>query len=101
VWQEGIARYTECRVAELAAAEYKPSKEFKALPDFRPFDAVATEMMGRVNSDLESPQLDHAGRTAVYSVGAAEGLILDRARPGWRKHYFEEKFTLDPQFRPM
>ena len=33
------------------------------------------------------------------SFGAAEGLVLDRARPDWRKRYFENKFTLDPHFR--
>ncbi len=44
-------------------------------------------------------QLDKVKRTAFYAVGAAEGLVLDRANPGWRKQYFEEKFSLDPHFR--
>jgi hypothetical protein len=25
--------------------------------------------------------------------------VLDRARPGWKKDYFAEKFTLDLHFR--
>src|SRR4051812_47058762 len=37
VWQEGIARYTEYRVAELAASRYKPSKKFRSLKDYKPF----------------------------------------------------------------
>ncbi len=37
-------------------------------------------------------------RTALYALGAAEGLVLDRANPDWRRHYFEEKFSLDKHF---
>jgi hypothetical protein len=44
-------------------------------------------------------QLDKSKRTAFYAVGAAEGLVLDSARPAWRKQYFEEKFSLDKHFR--
>ena len=38
LWQEGIARYSEYRIAELAARKYKPSKEYsilKRLPAFQ------------------------------------------------------------------
>jgi len=52
-----------------------------------------------MEKELESVQLDKAKRTVVYNFGAAEGLILDRAKPQWRKQYFEEKFTLDKHFR--
>src|SRR5882672_496880 len=31
IWQEGLARYTEFRMADLAAKKYRPSKEFGAL----------------------------------------------------------------------
>jgi hypothetical protein len=36
LWQEGIARYTQIKVAE-AAANYQPTAEYKALADFEPF----------------------------------------------------------------
>jgi hypothetical protein len=40
LWQEGVARYTEIKVAE-AAANYKPSADFAELPDFEPFGPYA------------------------------------------------------------
>jgi hypothetical protein len=35
LWQEGVARYTELRIAELAAAKYKPTPEFMQLQDYK------------------------------------------------------------------
>lgn len=32
------------------------------------------------------------------SFGAAEGLLLDRARPGWRNRYFTDKFFIERYF---
>jgi hypothetical protein len=98
VWKEGIARYTEYRLAELAAAEYQPSQAFRELKDYRTFREVARDIRSRLEKELESVQLDKARRTVVYNFGAAEGLLLDHARPGWRERYFAEKFTLDKHF---
>jgi hypothetical protein len=98
VWKEGIARYTEVRLAELAAGGYEPSEAFQGLKDYRPFNEVAEDILGRMEKELGSAQLDKARRAVVYNFGAAEGLVLDRARPGWRKRYFEEKFSLDKHF---
>lgn len=100
VWQEGIARYTECQLAELAA-DSEPSKAFRELKDYRSYKDTAGELLSRLEKDLASVQLDKAKRTAVYSFGAAEGLLLDRIKPEWRKQYFEEKFTLDNHFRAV
>ena len=100
VWKEGIARYTESHLAELAAAEYTPSKAFRDLKDYRTFREVSKEIVERMEKELASVQLDKAKRTVVYNFGAAEGLVLDRARPGWTKEYFAEKFSLDKHFRP-
>jgi hypothetical protein len=100
VWQEGIARYTEYRVADLAAAKYEPTKEFAKLKDYTTFKDEAKAILERVEKELASMQLDKAKRTAFYPLGAAEGLVLDRAKPDWQKHYFQEPFSLDVQFRP-
>jgi hypothetical protein len=99
VWKEGIARYTEYHLAELAAAEYKPSKAFQELRDFRTFRDVAGDILSRMEKDLGTMQLDKARRTVVYNFGAAEGLVLDQANSEWRKRYFEDKFSLDAHFR--
>ena len=55
-------------------------------------------MIPGLEKELTAAKLDKAKRTAFYAVGAAEGLVLDRAKPAWRKQYFEEKFSLDKHF---
>ena len=99
VWQEGIARYTEYHLAELAAAEYEPSKAFRELKDYTPYKGEARAILQGVQKELASVQLEKAKRTAFYALGAAEGLLLDRANPGWRRQYFKERFSLDRHFR--
>jgi hypothetical protein len=100
MWQEGIARYTEYHVATVAAKEYEPSKEFAALKDFTPYKDDAAAALKRLERELGEVQLGGWKRVAFYPLGAAEGLLLDRAKPEWRKRYFEDKFTLEPHFRP-
>ena len=93
VWQEGIARYTEYAVARLAAARYEPSDAFRALPDAEPFAVVADRLRRQI---LETASVSLADeRTAIYPVGAALGLWLDRADPSWRTRYFERMLTLE------
>jgi hypothetical protein len=98
LWQEGIARYTEIRLAELASESYEPGPELRNLSDFTSFEDVARSLRDRIDSELESARLGQARRTAFYAVGAAEGLLLDRARPGWQERYFDQAFTLDGHF---
>ena len=99
VWQEGIARYTEYRIADLAAKKYKPSKEFRALKDYTPFKEVADSILNKqILSSLPTHQLDKSERLLFYPFGAAEGLLLDRANPKWQSRYFTEKFYVDKYF---
>ena len=99
LWQEGIARYTEYLLAKSAAAEFKPSKEFQGLTDYKSFKEVARTIRSTIEKELVSVQLDKAKRTVVYNFGAAEALLLDRAHPNWRKRYFENMLSLDEHFR--
>jgi len=98
IWKEGIARYTEYRIASLAASDYEPSASFRALKDYQPFEAIADGILSGIERELARIQLDKSRRTVVYSLGAAEGLVLDAARPDWRALYFEERFSLDRLF---
>jgi hypothetical protein len=98
LWQEGVARYTEVALGELAARGYTPSADFSALPDFAGYGAVATAARTRILDDLGSLSLGQSRRTVVYSVGAAEALLLDRVRPGWKREYLTHRFRLpDPR----
>ena len=94
LWQEGIARYTEVAVARFAAAHYKPTAAFLALPDAEPFDIVADRLRREI-IETESVSLTNE-RVAFYPVGAALGLWLDRAEPTWRQRYVERMLTLEP-----
>jgi hypothetical protein len=98
LWQEGISRYTELRLAELAAERFEPSPEFRALRDFTPFAQAAERIRARIDAALAAPQLPQAERIAFYALGAAEGLLLDRTNPKWRARYFHEMLRLDFAF---
>ena len=49
-------------------------------------------------TDLRKMSLAERKRTAFYPFGAGEARLLDRARPGWQRRYFVEKFSLDRLF---
>ena len=97
-WKEGIARYTEYQIARLASAQFKASKEFQALKDYRPFADIAQSTYDRIFNQLLTQKLGESKRDVVYSFGAAEGLLLDNIKPGWRRQYFPHKFDLRKQF---
>lgn len=100
VWQEGVSRYTEYRVAELAAKHYRPSRAFRRLPDFKPFRAVADETLSNLLRELRTLRLDGDDykRVAFYPLGAGEALLLDRVSPGWKDSYFSDKFYVEKYF---
>jgi hypothetical protein len=99
IWKEGIARYTEWRIADLAARKYKPSHEFLALKDYTPLEEVADTILNKqIMAALPTLQIEKSERVVFYSFGAAEGLLLDRANPKWQSHYLTEKFYIDKYF---
>jgi len=98
LWKEGIARYTEDRVAHWAAAKYQPTSEFRNLKDFTTFAAAADQVRQRIVHELSTLKLENYKRVAFYPLGAAEGLLLDRANPKWRTRYFAEKFANEKYF---
>jgi hypothetical protein len=99
LWQEGIARYTEYRMAMLAAAKYKPTRVFRALKDYTPFAKAAADTRARIFKSLAEIKLDELQREAFYPFGAGEGLLLDRANPHWQERYFVEKFNVENYFK--
>lgn len=98
VWQEGVARYTEYRVAELAARKYRPSRAFRQLKDYKPFKTAADEIMGNIIEELTTLRLEDYKRVAFYPLGAGEALLLDGLNPSWKRRYFTEKFYVDKYF---
>src|SRR6476661_7873101 len=98
LWQEGMARYTEYRIAKLAAGNYVPSKAFRKLKDYQPFGEVADDVKVGILGELSSVNLAESRRVIFYSLGAGEGMLLDRLNPRWRQRYFVDKFYVDKYF---
>jgi len=101
LWQEGIARYTEYRMARMSASMYKPGLAFSRLGDFRPFRPVADSIYQTIVKQLSSAKLGTSRRALVYPFGAAEGLLLDNVSPGWHSKYLKQKFFLQRYFTPQ
>jgi hypothetical protein len=95
VWQEGVARYVELRVAEAAANTYRTSLEFRNLPDVQPFSAVAERMRADILRELESPDLRKQQRVSFYAFGAGLALLLDQDGDSWKRRYMTQKFVLE------
>ncbi|MEX2090393.1 MAG: hypothetical protein WEB62_11520, partial [Bacteroidota bacterium] len=66
LWQEGISRYTEYRVAGLASKGYVPTSEFQQLPDFTPFETVAGNLRKGIVDILPTVNLAESKRSAFY-----------------------------------
>lgn len=98
LWKEGVARYTEYRLARLAAQEYQPRKAFLALQDYQPFADHADEIFKNILRQLQTRTLKEFKRELVYPFGAAEALLLDQVNPKWQSLYFAEKFNLERYF---
>lgn len=99
MWQEGIARYTQYQIAELARRKYKPTREFQNLPDYRTFSSIEQQNLQNLKNEISRMNLSDYQRTAFYPLGASEGLLLDRNNRKWRRKYFSEKFYLEELFK--
>ncbi len=97
LWQEGIARYTQIKAAE-AAASYRPTAGFAALPDYEPFAACAARARTETLDELRKADIGKLKRVFVYPFGAAEGLLLDRLNPGWKSDYFKHPLSTELLF---
>jgi len=95
LWQEGIARYVETRVAEIASREHRVSTAFAALPDYRPFVAAAAGLREETLDELRGQTMSKDGRTVFYAFGAGLGVLLDQEGRDWRQRYLAEKFYLE------
>jgi hypothetical protein len=98
LWQEGVSRYTELRVAQ-AAASQTPLAAYAKLPDVISYSAAADSLRNHLERELSSLNLTGWKRVAFYPTGAGEALLLDRVSPDWRRRYFAEPFALEPLYR--
>ena len=95
LWQEGVARYTQQRIAELAAKQIKPSKQFQALPDYASYRAESERSLKATLDEIRTLDMTTWERTVFYPFGLIEGMLLDEVNPRWRDSYFTDKFALE------
>ena len=100
LWQEGIARYTEYRVAATAATTLRPTDKF---PSFKKssFSTIADSIRSGILSQLTVLSLTKLHRAAFYTYGAAEAMLLDKVNPDWQRDYMNRKFFLEKYFRKL
>jgi len=98
IWQEGLARYTEYKFLELLEG-YRPTQELRALPDFIPFPEYKKSFYEEELRLLRDVRLAEARRVSFYTLGFAEGLLLDRLNKDWRRQYRTEKFYIEKYFQ--
>ena len=95
LWQEGIARYTEMQVMEMLNEGYTPTKAFQHLSDYQDVNNVIIYAFKELQKTLREAKLSEYERVIFYSIGAGEGLLLDKVDPDWKKKYFTEKFYIE------
>ena len=49
--------------------------------------------------NLLHSKLNEAKRICFYSVGFAEGLLLNKVNKDWRKNYLKDKFYIEHYFK--
>jgi hypothetical protein len=98
LWQEGVARYTELRVAEWAESNDIPTAMFQGLEDYEPIASFAEMKRNIIRNAPYKISLGQFQRTCFYIIGSSEAYLLDRADPAWRDGYFTQMLTLDPYF---
>jgi len=94
IWQEGLARNTEYEFLKLLK-NYIPAKEVTELTDFIPFSKLAETMYKNEMKNLKKQKLHNDKRVSFYSIGFAEGLLLNKINPSWRKDYLTNKFYIE------
>jgi hypothetical protein len=95
-WNEGVAVYTEFRLAEIAAHDkYEPTQAYTSLAGFQSYQ----DLWGRTY-EARPFLAKHAGRAAknrnaFYHLGMGKALSLDRLSSTWKEKYFVPGIWLD------
>ncbi len=94
LWQEGISRYTEEVVAEMASSGYSATEAFVGLEDVISYADALDELEETRSKEMASMNPVTVKRVVFYPLGASLGTLLDRYSPDWRGDYFESAFDL-------
>lgn len=87
LWQEGIARYIQIKWLRVVKDRFNFSVNFKSLDKSDP-STIYEETLQNTLEDLKVANLKKRKRSLFYSIGAIEGLVLDKLYPTWKTNYF-------------
>ena len=93
-WQEGTARYTEIRVAQLAARAHGSDPSFLTDAQSAALMRMSGAIYWSVQQRLRTIPLRVDKRIDFYAVGAGEALLLDQLAPGWHGRYLDRAMDL-------
>ncbi|MCI0450347.1 MAG: hypothetical protein L0Y79_11300 [Chlorobi bacterium] len=100
IWQEGIAQYTENQMIQIMKdAKYQPSDEFRSLTDYKDIDSFYVRVINNLMENAELLDLRTSKRACFYTLGALEGMILDKVNPKWNDLYLKDKLSIDSYFK--
>lgn len=94
-WLEGLAFYTELEMLRLAHShsEYRPVEGMGEDPEFDGYQTFETRWQQEVNQI--ALMAGNKGNVRFYYSGMAQGVLLDRLRPGWKEEIFAEAIFLE------
>lgn len=93
-WLEGLARYAELKIWELAsAAKYTPIPETTQLSNFDNYQNFDSRWKAELNQF--SLVVNDAGDVRFYYSGMAQAYLLDQLMPDWKTHILEEGVWLE------
>jgi len=95
-WVEGIALFTEYKMAEAAAkSDYRPTPDFSQLPNFKSYQQLWDDTYRNKLFLIKHAGRIARSRTVFYPLGFGKGLLLDRLMPDWKSKYFAPSIWLD------
>ena len=98
-WLEGLAKYAEVIIGQVAAASptYTPRPELAADEDFHAYTTRERYWSGQVG---EIGRLSgREGDTRFYYTGMAQAILLDRLLPDWKERAFDPGIMLEDLLR--
>lgn len=97
IWQEGIARYTEYKFIDQLDT-YRPTSEVTQLKDYVSFKDFKSRFYHAALKSITQSKLETEKRISFYAIGFAEGILLDKINPDWKKMYLTDKFYIENYF---
>ena len=98
-WLEGLAKYVELEIQRTAGAApgYQPMPEIREDPNFSNYETRERYWNQQVKEIQRTAGRE--GDSRFYYTGFAQAVLLDRLRPDWKEHIWQEGIWLEDLLR--